>query len=119
MYNHSSSHGCEGITSQLACSTAQYSIFAGIKPPVRLWKVQTRSRQPQVEPPIPSFLSVRSRMQQSITLTPLVVEESDLDWLAAQPNIQDVQAAELQIRLWKVQTRSRQPQAGKPFPSII
>jgi hypothetical protein len=47
------------------------------------------------------------------------VEESHLNWLAAQPNIQDVQAAELKIRLWKAQTRSRQPHAGQPIPSTI
>jgi hypothetical protein len=34
-------------------------------------------------------------MQDRITLTPLVVEESHLNLLAPQPNIQDVQAAEL------------------------
>jgi hypothetical protein len=34
-------------------------------------------------------------MQHVITLTCLVVEESDLNWLAAQPNMQNVQVAEL------------------------
>jgi hypothetical protein len=40
-------------------------------------------------------LVTSSSMQHKITLTPLVVEEPHLNWLAAQPNImQNVQAAE-------------------------
>jgi hypothetical protein len=58
-------------------------------------------------------------MQDIITLAPLVVEESHLNWLAPQTNIQDVQAAELKIRLWKAQTKSRQTQAKQPIQCII
>jgi hypothetical protein len=58
-------------------------------------------------------------MQDRITLTSLVVEESHLNWLAPQPNIQDVQAAELKIRLWKVQTRSWKSPAEQPIQYII
>jgi hypothetical protein len=95
MYYHSRFLGCERIISQLPCCTAQYYRFTGIRPPVRLWQVQNRSRQTPDEQPIHYIISVRSLMQDIVTLAPLVVKESHLNRLALQPNIQDVQAAEL------------------------
>jgi hypothetical protein len=49
-------------------------------------------------------------MQHIVTLTPLFVEESDLNWLAAQPNMQNVQVAELKSGCVKVRPWPRQPQ---------
>jgi hypothetical protein len=89
--NHSNSHGCGGITSQLACWTAKYPQCASYITPsgCEKWELgQGSHNHPQ---PITSIIYVKSLIQHIITLAALVVEELHLNWLAAQPNIQNVQ----------------------------
>jgi hypothetical protein len=60
---------------------------------------------------------VRSLMQHIANLAPLVVQESHLNWLAAQPNMQNVQAAEPKSGCGKWDLGQGSHQLSNPFHS--